>query len=94
MAPKIINKTLNKSEMKHFQKFRNIKKTLKEYQKFIKNNFDYVGENFTYKARSLHYDNKKNQKGIYGVASKKDIKELKEEGIETQEIPWIEDQNN
>ena len=94
MAPKIINKTLNKSETKQFQKFQNIKKTLKEYQKFIKNNFDYVGENFTYKARSLHYDNKKNQKGIYGVASKKDIKELKEEGIETQEIPWIEDQNN
>jgi len=94
MAPKIINKTSNKSEKKQFQKIQNIKKTLKEYQKFIKNNFDYVGENFTYKARSLHYDNKKNQKGIYGVASKKDIKELKEEGIETQEIPWIEDQNN
>ena len=80
--------------MKKFQKLRNIKRTLKEYQKFIKNNFDYVGENFTYKARSLHYDNKKSQKGIYGVASKKDIKELKEEGINTQEIPWIEDQNN
>ena len=94
MAPKIINKTSNKSETKQFQKFQKIKKTLKEYQKFIKTNFDYVGENFTYKARSLHYDNKKNQKGIYGVASKKDIKDLKEEGIETQEIPWIEDQNN
>ena len=94
MAPKIINKTSNKSEKKQFQKIQNIKKTLKEYQKFIKNNFDYVGENFTYEARSLHYDNKKNQKGIYGVASKKDIKELKEEGIDTQVLPWFQDKEN
>ena len=33
-------------------------------------------------------------KGIYGSASKKDIKDLKEEGIETEMIPWIEDKNN
>ena len=72
----------------------NIKKTIKNYQKFIKDNFKYVGENFAYEARSIHYDGKKNSKGIYGSASKKDIKELKEEGIETQTIPWIEDKDN
>ena len=53
-----------------------------------------MGENFAYEARSIHYDGKKNLKGIYGSASKKDIKELKEEGIETQTIPWIEDKDN
>ena len=37
---------------------------------------------------------KKNKKGIYGRATKKDIKELKEEGIETELIPWVEDKNN
>ena len=37
---------------------------------------------------------KKTNKGIYGSASKKDIKDLKEEGIETEMIPWIEDKNN
>ena len=37
---------------------------------------------------------KKNEKGIYGKASNQDIKELKEEGIDTQLIPWIEDKNN
>ena len=37
---------------------------------------------------------KKKKKGIYGTASKKDLKELQEEGIETQMIPWIEDNNN
>ena len=33
-------------------------------------------------------------KGIYGTASKQDIKELKEEGIDTDIIPWIEDKNS
>ena len=37
---------------------------------------------------------KKNDRGIYGTASKKDIKELKEEGIDTQMIPWVENENN
>ena len=37
---------------------------------------------------------KKKEKGIYGTASKKDLKELKEEGIDTQMIPWVEDNNN
>ena len=67
---------------------------IKEYQKFIKNNFEYVGENFAYEARSIHYKNKKKDKGIYGTASREEIKDLKEEGIDTEIIPWIEDKNN
>ena len=34
------------------------------------------------------------KKNIYGSATKQDLKELKEEGIDTQMIPWIEDKNN
>ena len=37
---------------------------------------------------------KKNEKGIYGTASKSDLKELKEEGINAQVVPWIDDKNN
>ena len=37
---------------------------------------------------------KKKNKGIYGTASKQDLKELKEEGIDTQTIPWMESENN
>ena len=55
-----------------------------EHQKFVKKNFDYVGENFAYEARSIHYQNKKGLKGIYGTTTKEDLKELKEEGIETE----------
>ena len=88
MAPSILN---NKTSDK---KFIEVKNKLKEYKKFIKNNFDYVGENFSYEARSVHYNNKKRKKGIYGNASTKEIKELKEEGIETEIIPWIDDREN
>ena len=94
MAPQLINTKL-KSEIKlDTSKYKKIKKTIKSYQKFIKNNFQYVGDNFVHEARSIHYDNKKKSKGIYGSASNKDLKELKEEGIDTQMIPWIEDKDN
>ena len=94
MAPNMItNKSLGKFN-KDEKKLKNIKKTLQEYQKFIKSNFEYVGENFAYEARSIHYRKKKMEKGIYGSASKEEMQELKEEGIETQVIPWIEDKNN
>ena len=88
MAPSVFN---NKTSDK---KFIEVKNKLKEYKKFIKNNFDYVGENFAYEARSVHYKNKKRKKGIYGNASTKEIKELKEEGIETEIIPWVDDREN
>ena len=70
------------------------KKKILEFQNFIKKNFENVGDDFTYKARSLHYNNKKNKKGIYGNASKKQITELQEEGIDTQIFPWFEDKDN
>ena len=96
MAPSLINKR-NKSELnddKKLEKYKKIKKTINEYQKFIKNNFEYVGNKFTCEARSIHYSEKKKEKGVYGTASKQDLKELKEEGIDTHVIPWIEDKNN
>ena len=37
---------------------------------------------------------KKKNPGIYGTASKQELKELSEEGIDTHMIPWIEDKNN
>ena len=37
---------------------------------------------------------KKFNKGIYGKATNEEIKDLKQEGMETQTIPWIEDKEN
>ena len=94
MKPNVLKKRKSTSETPLRNDTLKIKKTIKEYQNFIKNNFDYVGSNFAYEARSIHYDKKKRKKGIFGKPSKNDVIELKEEGIETQSIPWIEDKNN
>ena len=94
MAPQLIGNDNKQNDNLDISKYDNIKKTMKNYQKFIKDNFKFVGENFAYEARSIHYDKKKKEKGIYGSASKQDLKELKEEGINAQLIPWINDNEN
>jgi len=94
MAPQLINSKNKSKDRVDSIKYGNIKKTIKNYQKFIKDNFKYVGENFAHEARSIQYGEKITKKGIYGSASKQDLKELKEEGIETQMMPWIEDKDN
>ena len=92
MKPNLANS--NFKQNKAYKNYKNVKKKLREYQKFVKENFEYVGENFAYEARSIHYSKKKNKKKIFGKASIEEVKELKEEGIETSTIPWIEDKEN
>ena len=94
MSPNVFNSKKEKPEIIKTEKYVKVKNKLKEYQKFIKKNFEYVGENFAYEARSIHYNDKKKSKGIYGSASKEDLKELKEEGIDAQMIPWIDEKEN
>ena len=93
MSPNLSNskkKINNTNELK----FQEVKQKLREYKKFVKDNFNFVGENFAYEARSLHYNKKNKKKGIYGSATKNEIQELKEEGVEAEMIPWIEDKSN
>ena len=92
MRPNIANSNFKIENENNFNK--KIKKKLFEYQNFIKKNFEYVGENFAYEARSIHFSKKKNKKNIYGKASINDVKELNDEGIETTSIPWIETKDN
>ncbi len=94
MSPQLINSKTKIDESMNLEKFNKVKKTIMNYQKFIKENFKYVGNNFAYEARTIHYNRKKKFKGIYGSASKSDLKELKEEGIDAQMIPWINDKEN
>ena len=94
MSPSILNSTKDKSEIDKDKKFTEIRNKLKEYKKFIKNNFEYVGEKFAYEARSIHYDDKKKKKGIYGKVTKKEAEELKQEGINTDIIPWFNESDN
>ncbi len=93
MSPNLVN---NKKKFfeKNDQKYKEIKIKLKNYQRFVKKNFEFVGDNFAYEARSIHYNKKRGKKGIYGKASSEEVKELKNEGIETELIPWINDKEN
>ena len=94
MSPRICRSKPN-IKIDHMDlKLKNIKKIISEYQNLIKKNLNYVGKNFAHEARSIYYKNKKSSKGIYGTASKDDLKELKEEGIETKIIPWVKDTLN
>ena len=93
MAPNFFSKN-NKIDTQENKKILEIKNKLKEYKKFVEKNLDYVGDNFAYEARSIHYGGKKRKKGIYGKVSNQDIKDLSEEGIETQALPWFEDKEN
>ena len=97
MAPNVLNNIKNDFHYKksiNDKKFNFFKREIKKYQKFIKKNLRYVGENFAYEARTIHYNSKKKSKGIYGKATKEEIKELRDEGIETHTIPWVEDKDN
>ena len=92
MTPRLLNKSKPSNE-KNF-KLKKVNETIKEYQNYIKNNFEYVGGNFAYEARSIHYREKKRDKGIYGTATNDELKELKEEGIEAEVMPWSDNINN
>ena len=94
MAPKLINHSNEIINVEKNHKLNKINKKMKEYKTFIKNNFEYVGKKFAYEARSIHYDSKKKDKGIFGIASKEEIKELTEEGIDTGIITWVDDKDN
>ena len=95
MSPMVLNNSIKKTteelEQKKIRKFKN---KIREYQKFVKKNFEYVGDNFAYEARSIHYSTKKKLRGIYGKATNEEVKNLNNEGIETQTIPWIKDRDN
>jgi hypothetical protein len=95
MTPNILNSKSEKLKILENKKYVRVKNKIKKYQKFIKKNFKYVGDNFAHEARSIHYDNKKdNFKGIYGKASIKEVNDLKDEGIKTEIVPWIDEKNN
>ena len=70
----------------------NEKNKLLKLRKYIENNFDFVGKDFSKKVRDVYYD-KKNKKAIYGTTTPEERKELAEEGIDLLSIPWVNKDN-
>ena len=74
------------------ESLQNEKNKLLKLRKFVENNFEYVGENFSKKVREVYYD-KKSKKTIYGTTTQEERKELEEEGIGLLSIPWVSKNN-
>ena len=75
MAPSVSGTKKNIGEIKNFNKnLKNEKKKLLQLRKFVENNFEFVGENFSNKVREVYYD-KKNKKITYRTTTLEETKE-------------------
>ena len=90
MAPRLTRKSNQINKKNHLEK--NVKKQILDIKKYIRKNFEDVGERFPQEARSIHYD-KKTSKGIYGKATPEETSELIEEGIDVCSLPWLDDKS-
>ena len=92
MAPRVANSKLQKQNQISSIEMKNFKKNLIKLRNFVEKNFEYVEHNFANKVREVYYD-KKSKKNIYGSTTEKEKEELKEEGIDLLNIPWVEKDN-
>tara|TARA_B100000886_G_scaffold278891_1_gene202905 strand:- start:559 stop:981 length:423 start_codon:yes stop_codon:yes gene_type:complete len=93
MAPSILNLKEKDNQIEIINKdFKDEKNKLLNLRKYIENNFDYVGKDFSKKVREAYYD-KNNKKAIYGTTTPEEREELAEEGIDLLSIPWINKDN-
>ena len=92
MAPMVSGTNKDNDLMRENRFLKNEKKKLMEIRKYIENNFENVGDNFSKKVREIYYD-KKNNKTIYGTTTQKEREELSDEGIDLLSIPWVDKEN-
>ena len=92
MSPMISSTNKDNDLIKENRFLKSEKKKLIEIRKYIENNFENVGDNFSKKVREIYYD-KKNNKTIYGTTTQKERKELSDEGIDLLSIPWVDKEN-
>ena len=90
MAPSVTTSktsSVEKDVEKKKEFFKNVKSKIRELNKYVAKNAEYVGDKFVSEVRSIHYD-KKQKRNIYGNATLEETKELQEEGIDVATIPW------
>ena len=65
---------------------REIAEAARRARDYVEKNFDYVGDKFPEEARKIHYGEVE-ERPIYGEATGKDVKELREEGVAVAPVP-------
>ena len=68
----------------------NVSTLLRTLKKEIQKNSTYVGNEFVSQVRSMK-EGKIREKPIHGQGTNKEIQELRDEGIDVVNIPWISD---
>lgn len=93
MAPSVTSSKIHNNQKQILNlKMKNFKKDLLKLRKFVEKNFEFVEQNFADKVREVYYD-KNNKKNIYGKTTIEEKEELKEEGINLVNIPWVNKDN-
>ena len=57
-----------------------------EVRRHVEENFDYVGDSFAAEARAIH-EGKSEDRGIYGEASPKQVRDLAKDGVRVAPLP-------
>ena len=85
MTPNVGKKSNSKNNKKIINK--TLVNKISKFKKTIEKNFEYVGGNFTEEAKKIKYGEAKDR-AIYGEANMEQTKELIEEEIDFQPLPW------
>jgi hypothetical protein len=66
---------------------------LRKVQTHIERTFDHVGDRFAEEARRMHYG-ETTRRSIYGQATDDEARELADEGIDVNRMPWLPPRND
>ena len=88
MAPNLGKKSNSKNNKKIINK--TLINKISKFKKIVEENFEYVGNDFTEKAKKIKYGEIEDR-AIYGEASLEQAKELIEEDIDFKPLPWAPD---
>ena len=93
MAPKVLNVKIKKNgNLPSKEQYKEFKENLLKARNFVEKNFEFVGDQLAKEVKNIYY-NKNKKKNIYGTATEKEKKELKDEGIDLFSIPWVDKDN-
>lgn len=92
MAPAIgrkSNHSATASAKKHANLRDEVIQAAERAREYVESNFEYVGGDFPEEARKIHYGETQ-ERGIFGEASSRDVKELIDEGVGVAPLPGPE----
>ncbi|MEM6649850.1 MAG: DUF1178 family protein, partial [Pseudomonadota bacterium] len=78
------SREISKDNLKAFRDTYN--ESARRAKEYVEKNFDHVGKAFPEEARKIHYGETP-ERPIYGDATEKEVKDLKEEGVAVAPVP-------